>query len=102
VEQEQRGQALLAVQGMQGRAVDLSVHEVEPEGLAAGDGVQQCLEEDRADLLDGGTGTPLRVVALDEWDLDPVDAWGTGRARLEEPGVRRQVALHVAASSLRR
>ena len=74
MEQEQRGQPLLPVEGMERRSLDLAVHEVESDRLAAGDRIEEDFKETDPDLLDPSSETSLGVIALDERDLDAADA----------------------------
>ena len=99
MEQEQRGQPLLAVEGMERRSVDLAVHEVESDRLAARDRLEEDFEEADPDLLDLGVRASLSVITLDKRDLDAADRRRATWLGLEQADVRRQVALHAAVSS---
>ena len=99
MEQEQRGQSLLPIEGVERHSLDLAVHEVESDRLTADDRIQEDFEKADPDLLHPSARTSLGVVALDEWDLDAANARHTAWLRLEEAGVRRQIPLHNAAPS---
>ena len=75
VQQEQRGEALLAVEGPKRPVVDLAVDEVEADGrwFVAGDGAAEDVEEVGADPPNRVALAALRVVALEERDLDALD-----------------------------
>ena len=91
MEQEQRGQPLLPIEGVERGFLDLAVNEVESDRLTPGDGIQEDLEEADPDLRSPSVPTSLSVIALNERDLDAADARYSVRLCLEEADVRRQV-----------
>ena len=104
VQQEQRGEALLAVERPQRSLVDPAVDEVQPDGrrLVAGDGGAEDIEEVGADPPDRIALAALGVVALEERDLDALDGEAVvGLVVAGQGEERRPTALggHASTSS---
>ena len=70
MEQEQRCQALLAVERAQRAVLDVAVDEVESDVFAFGECFVQDIEKALADVGRPSVGASLGVVPLDEGDLD--------------------------------
>ena len=99
MDEEQRGESLLAVERLEDAAVDLAVDEVQTDRLATSDRAHQDLDEVPANLPGDGVRPALGEVALDEGDLDPLDAASIAERLLEHVEVGGEVPLHDVASS---
>src|SRR4051794_5975717 len=84
MQKEQRREALLPIQGAERSVLHVAVDEVETHALASGDGAMQDFEEVRSDALDDTAFAPLRVVSLDERDLDALNGRRVRRAAREQ------------------
>ncbi|WP_197017301.1 hypothetical protein [Microbacterium sp. MRS-1] len=86
VNEEQGCEALLSVEGSQRSVANLPVHEVEIDSLVAYERLNEDAEEVCADAVDTAFVSALRVVALDERDLDTLDGVRAGLTGLEHAG----------------
>ena len=101
MEQEERGEALLAVEGLQNTVLNIPVDEVEAEvAVRCGrldDLVQEAVAEGRRLLV----VTTLGDVALDDRDRDLPDRRTVPRRLVEESEERCRIALHACAPMAR-
>jgi len=93
MEEEQRGESLLAVEGLERSVAHLAVNEVESDWLDSGGCPMKNVEKVVANRRRRGVGTTLRVAALDERDLDLMDDGSVNAMLLEEPDVGRDEAI---------
>jgi len=77
VQEKQRCKPLLPIQGPERSVLNVSINEIETHVPAPGDGAVQDVEEARSDTLHYVAFAPLRVVSLDERDLDTLDGRST-------------------------
>ena len=85
VQQEQRGQALLAIQGIEGAVHDIAIDEIQADGtVVMHDGIMQGVDEVLADSLHRCAMTALCIVALDQRDFDSLDSMSRLQVFVEE------------------
>lgn len=92
VDQEQGGQALLTIEGAEHAVGGVAVDEVETDARIGHDGAGNHVQKTVADVLNGWVFSTLRVVALDERDLDARDP-----VIQKETGVGGDLVLHCLA-----
>ena len=86
VNEEQGSEALLSVEGSQSPVANLPIHKIEVDSLVSYERFDEDAEEVCADSVDIAFVSALRVVPLDERDLDTLDAVRAGLTRLEHAG----------------
>ena len=86
VNEEQGCEALLSVEGSQSPVANLPIHKIEVNSLVAYERFDEDAEEVCADGVDIAFVSALRVVPLDERDLDTLDGVRAGLTRLEHAG----------------
>ncbi|MCY1246613.1 hypothetical protein D9M72_598650 [compost metagenome] len=99
MQEEERRKALLSVQRFENRILYLPVNEIEIQWVATANRLDECIEEVMSNRLDECPWSPLRIVSLDERNLDSRDGRHLARRVAEHPGECRVVSLHATNSS---